>query len=136
MDIDKMLADAIAEQATLHDKITDVQRLIKVLRDMAYGSSKGDENRVVTVTTVEYPSPRDAILTAMNTTPGRALEPRQVTGIIKQLGLYNETLKSGGTAYSTALSRLAEDSESQITRDMLGLYTYLPTAAQVLAEEV
>jgi len=138
MDIDKMLADAQAEHAELTDRLSDLQRLIGVLLDMANGGSKGDENRVVTVTTTDYPKPRDAVLDAISSRPGVLMEPKDVTAIVRELGVFNPGLKSGPTAYTTALSRLADEPGSKVERrgDQYIFLTPADVAAQMQTGEV
>lgn len=60
---------------------------------------------------------------------GRPVEPKEITEVVRKLGLFNPGLKSGATAYTTALSRLAENPKSGIRRQG-DFYVFLPETGQ------
>lgn len=110
-----MLKDAHVERADLQNRLRAVDRLIAALDGM------DGETAAVAPTTESsadtYPKPREAVARAVRELQaGRPVEPREITEIVRRLGLFNPGLKSGATAYTTALSRLAEDANSEIRR--------------------
>lgn len=70
--------------------------------------------------------PRDAVLNVLARHPGTAMLPREVVELVREADLFNENLKSGANSYTTALNRLADDPESEVSRDAGGRYVFLP----------
>lgn len=126
-----MLDQAHAERARLRDRIREVDKLIALLQSMDDRSEVAPELLIPRTDGPElegleptYPKPRDAILMVMEAKPGKLFAPKDVTNLVKQLGFYNAALQSGPTAYSTALSRLADEDDSPVKRHSSGAYYF------------
>lgn len=129
MDIKGMLRDAHVERADLQKRLRAVDTLIAALEGLL-----GDAPEVIPApeSPVDtYPKPREAVMRAVRElTVGRPVEPKHVTEIVRKLGLFNPGLKSGATAYTTALSRLADKPKSGVHRQG-DFYVFLPNSGEV-----
>jgi len=128
-----MLREANTERAVLQQRLRDVDKLIGVLEGMA--ESKPDPVEASAIINDTYPRPREAMFRAIKSRPGVLLMPKEVTALVKEMGLFNPTLKSGATAYTTALSRLSDEDDTNVERRG-DAYIFLPTVAQALSGEV
>lgn len=128
-----MLRDARTERADLEKRMGAVNKVIAALEGLSEPEPpksftkphrSGNER--------SYPRPREAVLQAIRQlSPGRPVEPKEVTAIVRDLGLFNPTLKSGATAYTTALSRLADEPRAEIRRQG-DFYVFQPADQQAL----
>ena len=132
-----MLAEANNEREALQEQLRKVDRLIEAIKAMDPNADSPTSSESAT----EYlfrnlqsgaTRPRDAILRAMERTPGKLLAPKDVVNRVRELGLYNNDLASGATAYSTALGRLADEEGSPVVRTQDGLYFYEDTHPSIL----